>query len=274
MKPISILLSFLLSSLLLASCHSSDYYPLASTYNPKDAYIPFQEYSKYAQHPRPYVVASDHYVIFGASHTKNPQDPQIAQIEAKWNALQPTVALIEGKPGFTPPSFIDPVKELGENGKVLDLARTHNVPVYSWDLPKEELAKQLVSKFSAEQVALAQILNPYFGNLRFGKPESPEKYIEEFLERAEYVNQQENFKTVADVDRVWKKHFPTDKDWRETSDEYGLPGYLADLMAVSNDLRNQKMIAVMKELLAKNEKVFAISGSSHAVCVEPAFAKK
>jgi hypothetical protein len=274
MKPLCILLSFLLSSLLLASCHSSDYYPLSSTYNPKDTYIPFQEYPKYANHPRPYVVEAPQYVIFGASHTKDPKDAQITQIEAKWNSLQPTVALIEGKPGFTPPSFIDPVEELGENGKVLDLARTHDIPVYSWDLPKEELAQQLVTKFSAEQVALAQILNPYFGNLRFGKPASPEQYIEEYLERAEYVNQQENFKTVADVDRVWKKYFPTGKDWRETSDEYGLPGYLARMMAVSNDLRNQKMIAVMKELLAKKEKVFAISGSSHAVCIEPAFSKK
>jgi hypothetical protein len=35
--------------------------------------------------------------------------------------------------------------------------------------------------------------------------------------------------------------------------------------------RNQHLVAVIKELLAKKERIFAIMGSSHAVCVAPSF---
>jgi hypothetical protein len=75
---------------------------------------------------------------------------------------------------------------------------------------------------------------------------------------------------VADVDRVWKKHFPR-LDWRDVSDEGPLPGFLGDIMTATNDLRNQQLIAVIKDLTARGEKVFVVCGSSHAVCVAPAF---
>jgi hypothetical protein len=69
---------------------------------------------------------------------------------------------------------------------------------------------------------------------------------------------------------AWKRYFPA-LDWRDVSDEYRLPGYLGDLMEAGNDLRNQHLVNVAKELTARGERVFLVCGSSHAVCVEPAF---
>jgi hypothetical protein len=232
---------------------------------------PFIKFTNYkTDHVRPYVIQNSNFVIFGTEHTKNPKDTQIILIENAWKQLKPTVALVEGRLGFLLPPFMDPVKNLGEGGKIKELAGTDDVPIYSWDLSKEHLATQLQRNFTKEQIALAQILNPYFGNLRFGKPSDPEAFVTPYLKRAAYVGLQLKFKTIDDVDRAWKRYFP-DLDWRNVSDEHELPGYLSNIMTLGNDLRNQHLIDVVKELTAKGERVFLICGSSHAVCVEPAF---
>lgn len=252
--------------LFLIAWKSPEYYEVKNHGN--HPFISFKDYT--ANHPKPFVIEQKNLVVFGAAHTRDPKDSQIALINDKWERLQPTIALVEGRLGFLLSMFMDPVKNLGEGGKVKELANKDGIPVYNWDLSKEELAKALQEKFSKEQIALAQILNPYFGQLRFAKPANPEKYMETYLERAANVGLEKDFKTAADVDRVWKKYFPS-IDWRTVSDEQALPGYLSEMMAFTNDLRNQQLIDAVKELTAKGERVFVICGSSHAVCVEPAF---
>jgi hypothetical protein len=230
-------------------------------------YLQFKNYK--ANHTKPYIIETNNLVIFGAEHTRDPKDSQIKPIKDKWERLQPTVALVEGRLGFLLPMFMDPVEKLGEGGKVKELADRDEIPLYNWDLSKEELAKKMESKFSKEQIALAQILNPYFANQRFGKPSDPEGFVSPYLKRAANVGLQNQITSAADIDRIWKKYFPT-TDWRNVSDEYGLPGYLGEMMAVGNDFRNQQLIDVVKELTAKGERVFVICGSSHAYCVAPA----
>jgi hypothetical protein len=238
----------------------------------RDSIIPFINYSSIIDHPRPYIINSkDNFTVFGASHTRDPNNSEIALIENEWRKLNPTIVLVEGRLGFLIPGLMNPVKYLGEGGKVKFLAEKENIPLYNWDLPKETLAKMLIKSFNPEQVALAQILNPYFSELRFGKPDSPEKYIAAYFNRAEYVGQENNIKTVMDIDRLWEKYFPNGENWRNINDQYGLPGFLDKMACYSNDLRNQQLVASIKELITKGEKVFVICGSSHAVCISIAF---
>jgi hypothetical protein len=229
-------------------------------------FIPFSQYN--GTHPRPFIVEEGGVLIFGAEHTRDPKDPQIRSIEAAWRHFRPTVALAEGRLGFLLPRLMDPVETLGEGGKVKELAEKDGVPVYNWDLPKEQLARGLEKKFTPKQIALYQVLLPYFGNRRFGEPLEPAAYLQ--LDRAAFVGLQDSIQSEADVDRVWKQYF-TALDWRDVSDERPLPGFLAEIMATTNDLRNQQLIAAVRELTAKGEKVFVVCGSSHAVCVAPAF---
>ena len=245
---------------------SPDYFVAKTT--SKSVYLPFKDYK--ADHKKPYIVERKNLVIFGAEHTRNRKDAQVRLITDRWERLQPTVALVEGRLGFLLPMFMNPVEKLGEGGHVKELANRDNVPLYNWDLSKEELAKRMQQKFSKEQIALSQTLNPYFSNMRFGKPSNPESFVEPYLKRAANAGMENEIKSVADVDRLWKKYFPT-TDWRNVSDEYGLPGYLGEMMIYSNDLRNQQLISAVKELTTQGERVFVICGSSHAVCVEPAF---
>ena len=267
---IAIILS-MLGTIYLVAWKSPQYYKLEKISVSKDSIVPFHDYGAYANHPRPFIVEGENFVIVGAPHTRNPKNPDLRLVHQKWNRLKPTIALVEGRLGFLIPYVMDPVKQLGEGGFVKKLANKDGVPVYSWDLSKESLAVALQDSFSREQIALGQILNPYFSNLRFGKPASPENYIQPFLKRAAYVGQEAGFKNAGDVDLAWKKYFPQGPDWRDVSDEKELPGYLSFMMAASNDLRNRHLVGVVKELTAKNEKVFLLCGSSHAFCVSPAF---
>jgi hypothetical protein len=258
----------ILSIIYLMSWKSPKYYIPQTAYNAADSIVPFLQYT--GEHERPYIIETKKVLIFGASHTKDDKDPQIAQMENRWTEFKPTIALVEGRLGFLLPPFMDPVKELGEGGMVKALAHRDGVKIMNWDLSKKALADSLQHYFTREQIALQQILNPYFGTLRFGKPSSPDDYIKEYLKRAAHVGLEDSIKTVADVDRVWKKYFPAGPDWRETSDEYALPGYLAPLMATSNDIRNRQLVAAVKELTKKGERVFVVCGSSHAYCIAPA----
>lgn len=237
-----------------------------------DSITSFKRYDEFANHARPLIIKdpAKTFVIFGATHTRDPKADEIVLIEKEWSDLNPTIALVEGRLGFLFPGLMDPVSTLGEGGKVAELSRRQQVPIYNWDMSKPELMKELVKTYSAEQVALSQILTPYFSNLRFGKPASPEKFIEEYLKRAIEVGQEQNFQSPKDVDRIWAKYIKS-IDWRNVSDEHKLPGFLDDMMATSNDLRNRQLTNVVKELVGKGERVFLICGSSHAACVHPAF---
>lgn len=265
------IIASLLGTIYLVAWKSPKYYVLAQQPGTKDSIVPFRDYSAYANHPRPFIVEGENYVIIGAPHTKDPRHPDFRIIQQKWKHLNPTVALVESRLGCLVPYLMDPVKNYGEGGFVKKLANKNGVPVYTWDLSKEALATALQDSFSKEQIALAQILDPYFSNLRFGKPASPENYIQPFLSRAAYTGQEAGFRNVAAVDQQWKKYFPDGPDWRDLSDEKSLPGYLSPMMARSNDLRNRQLVGVVKELTAKNERVFLICGASHAFCVAPAF---
>jgi protein-tyrosine phosphatase len=235
-----------------------------------DSITPSREYPKLSNHVRPYIIRSQNrYTIFGSAHTRDPEYFEIGLIEEEWKKLNPTVALVEGNLGFLMPGM-NPVKNLGEGGKVKALANKDNVPLYNWDLSKETLAAQLMGRFTAEQIALSQILNPYFGQMRFGKPSNPDRFIEKSISRAKFVGLEDSIKTADDVNRIWKKYF-TDKNWQDIDDQYVLPGFLNEIALFNGDLRNRQLVKAIKELLDKGERVFVTCGSAHAVLVAPAF---
>jgi hypothetical protein len=67
------------------------------------------------------------------------------------------------------------------------------------------------------------------------------------------------------IDAMWARDFPNEKDWREISDEWGLPGYLADIASDANLARDEHLGEVIVHLVRQGERVFVITGSSHAV---------
>jgi hypothetical protein len=226
-------------------------------------------------HPRPYIVelssVGGSVMLYGASHTQDPADPQIADLRGRWEAFEPTIALVEGRPGAPLAALWDPVEQFGEAGLVYELARRNSAPLYSWELPMEAEVAHVLGSHPAEQVALFYVLRPYFSNVRHGKPDDPEEYVEEFRRKRTRIAGLENTLTsVADIDSIWQRDFADLPDWRDTSDAYGLPGYLHEVWKTSNARRDEHFARVIVHFVRAGERVFAVAGSSHAVKLDPA----
>ena len=91
-------------------------------------------------HPRPYIVEFENQnggalLLYGGEHTLNPDDPQIIDIQTRWDSFRPTVALMESRLGFFVQGFQNPVETYGEMGWAFSLARKDYIPVYTWEAP-------------------------------------------------------------------------------------------------------------------------------------------
>ncbi|MHC5024671.1 MAG: hypothetical protein ACYTGG_12325 [Planctomycetota bacterium] len=227
-------------------------------------------------HARPFVVQIEAdgdgaVLLFGAEHTRDPGDPQLESIEAGWAAFRPTVALVEGRLGFFIDGVHDPVERYGESGFVNALARRAGLPVYSWEPPRVREIEIVLRAFPPRRVALFYVLRPYFSNLRHGGIDDPDGYVQPFLERrTAYRGLEGTLASVAEIDAMWQADFAGLPDWRETSDEYGLPGYLAEIAAAGNAARDEHFAQVIIDLVRRGERVYAIAGSSHAVKLDAA----
>jgi hypothetical protein len=256
---------------------SPDYYTDYGTIELNSPILTDAEYSTLVDtHPRPYIVEINTQnggalLLYGSEHTQNPDDPQIADIQTHWNNFQPTVVLVESRLGFFIQGFQNPVEAYGEMGWVFSLARKDNNPVYTWEVPRKHEIRYVLEGYPKEQVALFYILRPYFSNFRFGKPDKPDAVAEGYIhERSDYPGIENVISSVEQIDAIWKRDFPDEKNWRDTSDQFGLPGYLGEIASRSNEARDEHFARVITDLVQKGERVFAIAGSSHAVKLEPA----
>jgi hypothetical protein len=230
-----------------------------------------------ATHPRPFIVelavesTGGSMLLYGISHTMDPADPQIADLRRRWEDFEPTIAFVEGRPGAPLAALWDPVEQFGEAGLVYSLARRQSVPLYSWELPLEMEVAHVLGNHPAEQAALFYVLRPYFSSNRHGRPADPEEFVEEYRSKRTRIAGLENTLTsIADIDAIWQRDFAGRPDWRDTSDAYGLPGYLHEVWKTSNAKRDEHFARVIIHNVRLGERVFAVAGLSHAVKLEPA----
>ncbi len=101
-------------------------------------------------------------LYYGASHSRAPHHPQVADIETRWRAFNPTVALSEGRArGYFYGALIEPLAGLSEPALVHKLARRDKVRLYSLEPAYHDEVAQLLAKFKPEQVALYFFLRVY-----------------------------------------------------------------------------------------------------------------
>ncbi len=251
-------------------------------YNPDPAIVlaapiltPAEYDAVFETHARPFIIEIEHpgggaALVYGASHTRDPDDPQIADLTARFEAFRPTVALCESRQGILFPGLMEPTREFGESGTLRGLAIEAGIPVYSWEPPASVVIESLrASGFTDEQIALRLRLGPYFSNLRYGRPEDPEAFVADFFNDPErFPGLEEVLPTIAEIDAAWKRHFPEGPDWRDVSDETRLPGFLGEIS--TNRPRDEHFARVVIDLVERGERVIATAGSSHAVTLEPA----
>lgn len=234
------------------------------------------QYEARSDHARPYIyeIASSDagaVLFFGSEHTKDPADPQIARIREAWSKFRPDVGLLESRLGFAIGGLETGVSEFGEPAVVYWLADADDVECYTWESPAETEVQRLLKQFTPQETAAFVILRPYFANYRHGAPDDPESYVEEYrAKRTRLPGLEGTFANMAELNAWWTKQFPEGPKWQETSDQYGLPGYLAQIAEASNHARDAHLARCILELTGQGKRVFVIGGSGHAVKLEGA----
>jgi len=221
----------------------------------------------------PYVFRVDgrhHLVYFGAGHTQDPRDPQIAEVRRLWESLQPTAALCEGRLGFFAGGFDAGVRMFGESGAVYRLARRGGVPIYSLELPYErEIAAVLAHGHIPKRVALYYTLRVFWGDDGHHSSDPATLAAELLRKRTDVAGLRGTLSTVAEMDELWAKDQPGSPSWRSQAGlDAGTP--LEAVEATSRRVRTEHMARAVIDLALKGERVFAIAGGSHVIRQEPA----
>lgn len=228
-------------------------------------------------HPRPYVYqlqatsGGGAVFVFGADHSRDPQNSQMHQIEIGWKHFQPTVALVEGRLGFLFLWVQDPIRKYGEGGLTAMLAKKNHVPLYSWEPDRDAEIKYLIKRYDAKQVAAYYCLRPYRNNYSgLTIDEANRAMLELIKERTKYIDIEGKIRSVQQIDSLWKADYPQLMDWRfYRHPTNGWPqGTLSDINEASNQFRDVHMCLSIIDLVAQGERVFIMMGSSHAPRIE------
>ncbi|GAB5518906.1 MAG: hypothetical protein RhofKO_11570 [Rhodothermales bacterium] len=198
---------------------------------------------------------------YGASHTQDPNDPQVADITAQWDAFNPTVALYEGRQrNFVYGALIEPFAGLPEPALVHKLARRDDVPLYTLEPSYTDEVAALLSDYPAERIALYFFLRVY--RSESGGVANDALALDLLTKRTDVDGLRNALPDLAAADRLWQADFPDEEDWRVHRREVG---YLADISNASRRVRGEHMARILTDLVRKGERVFAVVGSGHVI---------
>lgn len=211
-------------------------------------------------------------LYIGTHHTRDPDDPQVEEIRRSWNTFRPTVALVESRLGFYVGGLKLGVGMFGEAGAVLALGRGHDVPVYTLEAPLDDEMRAVLTTWRADRVAMFYVLR---GSLSRGRAEDREREAAQLIPtRTRWPGLEGSLRDVAHLDSLYRSELPELPDWRVAGGTILWPGrtesYLNEIATTVNRFRDEYMVNLLRELLDRGDRVFAVVGNSHVVMQEPA----
>ncbi len=246
---------------------------------PLGALMSWGEYAR-IEHSAPYVLEVRYrrgaLVLYGAEHMRGfPDHPQVADIEALWSDLAPTVAFNEG---WDPPVVGEPrraVELYGEPGLLRYLAARDGVPIDDLEPPPTERFRYLLDRgFTAERIRLYWIAQNVSQNLRELVPREVDEQVRGQIRR--HLEPHPLLagppRTVAEVDEAFRRLLPGAGDWRRLEPGAlapAAPTWLGRVSAELGRLRDRHMLTLLAGALRRGERVFAAVGASHVVMQEP-----
>src|SRR5262245_47205590 len=210
----------------------------------------YEEYGK-IEHGRPYPVevggGPGRLFYFGIGHTRDPDDPQLAEMRRRWEGFRPTVALCEGHLPFFLGTREGAFRRFGESAVVYDLARESGIPIHSLEPTREEEAAHPLERFPAERVALFLTLRRYMSFRRGEGREGAEAFVRGALRRVKDLpGLGESFADLEAMARAYAREFPDRPDWREVPEAFFDPGktdtWMNEVQTRSNQFRDAHMV--------------------------------
>jgi hypothetical protein len=226
---------------------------LVSGQNEEQSILSYKQYGA-IEHQNPYILefktTSGAFLFYGAEHTVDPQNAQVADIESRWAAFQPTVAYNEGG---NPPTFEDlkaEVREYGEAGLVRFLAGRDEVPVATFEPSFDEEIAYLLKTYTPQQLkvfyALRQVTEERSREATTSVDDRISTWLSRFLP-AHGLKDSPN--TLAELSSACKHLFPELTDWRQVPEEWFGPRksghYTNQLSGDSGDFRNRYIFRLL-----------------------------
>lgn len=215
----------------------------------------------------PYPLEIDHdpgaLLYYGAKHSRDPDHPQRIDIEKKWRAFKPTVALCEGRSrGYMIGELFEPFAGLPEPALVHRLARRDGIPLYSLEPPYETEVAELLERWPADLVALFFTTRVYWSQSQ-GRPD--DRLAAKLLaRRTDVAGLRGAVASVEQMDQVWRTHFPELPSWRSRKTEPDHP-FFTLIGDASREIRGEHMVRTLVDLVRKGERVMAVVGCSHVI---------
>ena len=246
--------------------------------SPEQSILTYKQYAS-IQHKSPYILefraGAGMLLFYGAEHTGDPKDPQIADIERRWATFHPTVAYNEGG---DPPTLDDSeaaVKQYAEPGFLRFLAGRDHVPVATFEPSFDEEVAYALKKYSPQQVkvfyALRQVTEARVAAGASSLDERIKDWLSDYLPDHGLKNAPN---TLDEFAVACKSLFPDLPDWRKVSEDWFDPTqsghYTNELANDTGVFRDKQIFHVLVERAERGDRVFAVIGSSHVVVQEPA----
>lgn len=226
----------------------------------------------YAEASFPYLVeiepAAGSLLYFGCRHTSNAADPQLTELEKRWNDFRPTVALCEGRERMNRFASRPISGTYSESQLVRTLAYRSGVKLFTLEPEYKEEVAGLLKIHDAKDVATYFILRVYSSEVKNYKGSRDELAFSLLRQRVNVEGLRNTFDSLNSFDSHWKLRFSDTLDWRDLPNTESQPKLL-DIGNTSRQVRGEHMIKTLAELTRKGERVFAVVGASHVIRQEP-----
>jgi hypothetical protein len=212
-------------------------------------------------------------LYFGARHTFDPADSQVAQIQREWETFRPEIVFTEG--GLPPiaKSQNEAVRNAGEPGLVRFFAARDNVPTTTLDPSRAQEVAALSRTFSREQIKMfftVRAVSQYVQRAgKAGLTTEVNRVLGIFGGTPGLTNAP---RTIEELDASYRRSFPDDGSYEDVPasrfDPVLTGTFLNDISRASSDYRDTYMVQLLAQHVSEGQRVFAVVGGTHVVMQE------
>jgi len=238
-----------------------------------------------SDYPKYFIIRKDEKFLFcfGAVHSYDPDDKQFPIIEKLWKKFlsvtkrQKKITLVEGGKRPYIKNRKDAINEGGEASFIAHLAGKKNIPINCPEPDEKSTRKELLKKFSKENIQLYYFLLVAYQWNNLTKKENFDKYINDFLLMDEKTSGWKNFDfSLENMVNIFESK--TNKKFKKDNKNlfYSLinPDYNKSLINKisrrSAEIRDNAIVKNIVKLWKSDISIFIVYGNGHT----PIFRKK
>ncbi len=269
MKQIWPVLTLLLASIFPSSCSSPKFSNLMT----------WEEYIE-LKLQGPYIFELTHgegaLLYYGVMHATTADDPQLADIERRWEAFRPNLAFTEGGDWPLEKTREEAIRRGGEQGLLRYLADRDGVRTQNIDPSSDTQLRYLLKHFPGAQVKVYYILL-HTVLMRTREQEPPNIHLVNKILR-DLSQSSWGYsgppRKIKQFEEYIQKYLPEVEDWRNITPSIFFSAdpnnFVSAMHRTLNHFRDEVMLGKIIKSFKKGKRIFALVGRSHVVMQEPA----